>query len=73
MYVFLVKIITWLDRWLMGRPMWARIGKRTIVIVDTPCVHQLLETFVSKLYAEAFSFCTVDVHGASGLDHFVHR
>ena len=57
----------------MGRPMWARIGKRTIVIVDTPCVHQLLETFVSKLYAEAFSFCTVDVHGASGLDHFVHR
>jgi hypothetical protein len=49
------------------------MGKRTIVIVDTPCVHQLLENYVSKLYAQAYSFCTVEVHGASGMDHFVHR
>lgn len=55
------KIITWTDRWWHGRPMWARMGKRTLVIVDTPCVHQLLETFVSKLYAQSYSFCSIDV------------
>lgn len=53
--------MTWTDRWWHGRPMWARMGKRTIVIVDTPCVHQLVETFVSKLYAQSYSFCSVDV------------
>jgi hypothetical protein len=72
-FVFLVKIITWAWRWVTGRPMWARHGKRTIVIVDNPCVHQLTENFVSKLYSQGYSFCTPDVHGASGLDHFVHR
>jgi hypothetical protein len=72
-YVFLVKLVTWTDRWVCGRPMWARIGMRTVVVVDTPCVHQLVEAYVSKLYSQAFSFCTVDVHGASGVDHFVHR
>ena len=72
-FVFLNKIITWVWRWATGRPMWARHGKRTIVIVDTPCVHQLTENFVSKLYSQGYSFCTPDVHGASGLDHFVHR
>ena len=72
-YVFFVKMVTWLDRYLWGRPFWARFGKRTIVVVDSPCVHQLVEIFVSKLYAQGYSFCSVDVHGASGMDHFVHR
>jgi hypothetical protein len=53
--------------------MWARFGKRTIVIVDTPTNHQLLESFVSKLFSQSYSHTSVDVHGASGLDHFVHR
>ncbi len=56
-----------------GRPLWARAGKRSLVIVDSPMVHQLLENFVSKLFAQSYSFCSIDVHGASGLDHFVHR
>jgi hypothetical protein len=72
-FVYLAKIFTWVGRGITGRPMWARMGKRTIVVVDTPAVHQLTEAFVSKLYAQAYSFCSVDVHGASGLDHFVHR
>ena len=37
------------------------MGKRTLVIVDTPCVHQLLEAFVSKLYAQSYSFCSLEV------------
>jgi len=43
------------------------------VIVDTPCNHQLLENFVSKLFALSYGFVSIDVHGASGFDHFVHR
>ena len=60
-FVFLGKMFTWTDRWLNKRPIWARMGKRTLVIVDTPCVHQLLETFVSKLYAQSYSFCSIEV------------
>ena len=73
MYIFCVKIFTWLWRLYTGRPLFARMGKRTLVIVDTPCNHQLLEIFVSKLFALSYGFSNVDVHGASGLDHFVHR
>merc|ERR1711991_209957 len=43
------------------------------VIVDSPTNHQLLESFVSKLFSQSYSHTSLDVHGASGLDHFVHR
>jgi len=72
-FVFLIKVFTWVGRLLNDRQLWARHGKRTIVIVDTPANHQMLESFVSKLYSQAYSHTSVDVHGASGLDHFVHR
>lgn len=72
-FVFLAKMFTWLFRWRGDRPLWARHGKRTLVIVDTSCVHQLVEIFVSKLFSQSYSFVGIDVHGASGLDHFVHR
>ncbi|RYH31978.1 hypothetical protein EON65_01560 [archaeon] len=72
-FIYLGKNFTIWTRILHGRPLAARHGKRTIVIVDNPCVHQLTEIFVSKLFSQAYSFVSVDVHGASGLDHFVHR
>ena len=72
-FIFLGKVFTWLWRLYTGRPLFARMGKRTLVIVETPCNHQLLEIFVSKLFSMAYGFCSIDVHGASGLDHFVHR
>jgi hypothetical protein len=72
-FVYLAKTFTRIARILFDRPYCARHGKRTIVIVDTPCVHQLLENFVSKLFSQSYSIVSVDVHGASGLDHFVHR
>lgn len=72
-FIFLIKVFTWLDRFIHNRPIYARHGKRTIVIVDNPCIHQLVESFVSKLFSQSYSFVSVDVHGASGLDHFVHR
>lgn len=72
-FIYLGKCLTWGLRWKDGRPMSARMGKRTIVIVDSPCIHQLVENFASKLFSQSYGFCGVDVHGASGLDHFVHR
>ena len=72
-FIYLGKCLTWGLRWQNDRPMSARMGKRTIVIVDSPCIHQLVENFASKLFSQSYGFCGVDVHGASGLDHFVHR
>lgn len=72
-FIYIGKHIARVMRVVNGRPLFARFGKRTIVIVDSPTVHQLLENFVSKLYSQAYSTVSVDVHGASGLDHFVHR
>lgn len=72
-FIYLGKNFTRWTRIIHGRPLAARHGKRTIVIVDNPCVHQLTEIFVSKLFSQSYSFVSVDVHGASGMDHFVHR
>ena len=72
-FVYIGKNITRILRIVTGRPYCARAGKRTIVIVDNPTVHQLLENFVSKLYSQSYGVVGVEVHGASGLDHFVHR
>ena len=71
-FVYLAKLITPLYRIVGGRPLWARLGKRTLVVVDVPWVHQLVHQFVSKLFSESYSFVSIDVHGADGLDHFVH-
>lgn len=72
-FIYITKNMTRISRWLNGRPYFARHGKRTVVIVDNPCIHQLTENYVSKLYSQAYSVTSIDVHGASGFDHFVHR
>jgi hypothetical protein len=40
-------------RWLQGRPLLARTGKRTLVLGDTPWVSSTLENYVSKLFPSA--------------------
>jgi hypothetical protein len=40
-YVYLAKNLTFMLRIFVGRPISARYGKRTVVIVDSPCVHQV--------------------------------
>ena len=72
-YIYLGFLITRGCRLVRGRPMWARLGKRSLVIVDIPWVHQLMEIYVSKLFSLSYGFVGIDVHGANGLDHFVHR
>ncbi|KAJ1425856.1 hypothetical protein B484DRAFT_88008 [Ochromonadaceae sp. CCMP2298] len=65
LFVYIGKIIAKSCRVMYGRPIDARLGKRSLVIVDTPCVHQMLENYVSKLFSMSYSFVSIDVHGAS--------
>ena len=51
----------------------ARLGKRTLVIADVPYVHQLLESYVSKMFSLSYSIAALEVHGANAIDHLVHR
>lgn len=59
-------------RGVQGRPLLARLGRRTVLILDVPYVHQLLEAYVSKLFALSYGVASVDVHGTDPSDHFVH-
>jgi len=72
-YMFLPLFFSLFQRILTGRQLMARLGKRTIVIGDVPYVHQMLESYVSKMFAMSYSIASVDVHGANAVDHLVHR
>lgn len=72
-YCFLPLFFSLLLRVLQGRELLARLGKRTLVIADVPYVHQLLESYVSKLFSLSYSIASLEVHGANAVDHLVHR
>ncbi len=60
-------------RWLQGRQLLARTGKRTLVIGDLPWVHQLLQSYVSKLFSLSYGITSLEVHGANPGDHLLHH
>ena len=60
-------------RCFQGREPLARTGKRTLVIGDVPWVHQLLESYVSKLFSLSYGIASLEVHGANPQDHLLHR
>jgi hypothetical protein len=60
-------------RYFQGRPLLARMGKRTLVIGDVPWVHQLLKAYVSKLFSLSYGIASLDVHGADPQDHMLHH
>ena len=60
-------------RRLQGRQALARTGKRTLVIGDAPWVHQLLESYVSKLFSLSYGIVSLDVHGANPQDEMLHN
>ncbi|KAL0031273.1 hypothetical protein WJX77_012514 [Trebouxia sp. C0004] len=71
-YMFSPVLCCFLLRILQGRPLLARLGRRTVLILDIPYVHQLLEAYVTKLLALSYGVASVDVHSADPTDHFVH-
>jgi hypothetical protein len=62
-----------LRRKLRGADVFARRGKRTLVIADVPWVHQSLEIYVSKLFALSYGDNGLEVHGSNPVDSLVHR
>ena len=67
-FVFFPAIATLTLRKLQSRPCFARIkGRRTLVIADVPMVHQLVEVYVSKLFALSYAIAGLDVHGTLSL------
>ena len=59
-------------RYFQGRQLLARIGKRTLVIADSPWIHQLLTNYVSKLFSLSYGIASIDVHGANPEDNLLH-
>ena len=72
-YVWIGWFFLLLRRKLARRDVFARRGKRTLVIADVPWVHQSLEMYVSKLFALSYGDNGLDVHGANPVDSLVHR
>lgn len=60
-------------RYFQGRQLLARTGKRTLVIGDVPWVHQLLNSYVSKLFSLSYGISSLEVHGANPQDHMLHN
>jgi hypothetical protein len=60
-------------RYLQGRPLLARTGRRTLIIGDVPWVHQSLKVYVSKLFSLSYGIASLDVHGANPQDHMLHH
>jgi hypothetical protein len=74
LFIFLPAMATLALRAAQGRQLLARVkGRRCVVIADVPYVHQMLEVYLSKLFSLSYGIASLDVHGANGTDHFVHR
>ena len=72
MYIFGPWIWSLGLRLAQDRQLFARTGKRTLVIGETPWVHKVLGNFVSKLFSLSYGVASVDVHGANPKDDLVH-
>jgi hypothetical protein len=72
-YIFGVWFWTLGLRLVQKRQLLARLGKRSLVIGDVPWVHQILKTYVSKLFSLSYAVTSLDVHGANPQDHLLHH
>ncbi len=59
-------------RYFQGRQLFARIGKRSLVIGDVPWVNQILKNYVSKLFSLSYGIASLEVHGANPEDDLLH-
>ncbi len=59
-------------RLVQGRQLLARTGRRTLVIGEAEGLHQLLNSYVSKLFALSYGLTGLDVHGADPGDPLLH-
>lgn len=71
-YIFGAWLWTLIIRLCQGRQLFARIGKRTLVIGDVPWVNQLLQAYVSKLFSLSYGIASLEVHSANPQNHLLH-
>ena len=71
-YVFGAWFWTLVIRYFQGRQLFARIGKRTLIIGDISWVNQLLQAYVSKLFSLSYGIATIEVHSANPQNHLLH-
>ena len=72
-YVFGPLLWTLGLRYIQGRQLLARMGKRTLVVGDLPWVHQLLKSYVSKLFSLSYGIASLEIHGANPQDQMLHH
>lgn len=71
-YIFGSWLWTLVLRYFQGRQLFARIGKRTLVIGDVPWVNQILRNYVSKLFSLSYGIASLEVHGANPENDLLH-
>ena len=71
-YIFGAWLWTLALRYFQGRKLFARIGKRSLVIGDVPWVNQILRNYVSKLFSLSYGIASIEVHGADAEDDLLH-
>ncbi len=59
-------------RLLQGRQPLARTGRRTLVIGEAEGLHQLLSTYVSRLFVHSHGLTGLDVRGADPIDSLLN-
>ena len=71
-YIFGAWFWTLALRYFQGRELFARIGKRSLVIGDVPWVNQILRNYVSKLFSLSYGIASIEVHGANAEGDLLH-
>ncbi|MEH1809781.1 hypothetical protein [Nostoc sp.] len=72
-YIFGPWLWTFGLRYFQGRQLLARTGKRSLIIGDVTWVHQLLKSYVSKLFSLSYGISSLEVYGANPQDHMLHN
>lgn len=72
-YIFGAWLWTLILRFMQKRQLFARTGKRSLVIGDIPWVHKILENYVSKLFSLSYGITSLEVHGTNPQDHLLHE
>ena len=71
-YIFGAWLWTLALRYIQGRQLLARTGKRTLVIGDVSWLNLLLQAYVSKLFALSYGIASIEVHSADPQNHLLH-
>lgn len=73
LYAFFPVVAALVLRLIQGRTLLARFGKRTVLVLDVPQVHQCVTAFAQKLFGLSYGLNSVEIAGFNPSDHAVHR